>query len=71
MNKEDYVSYELAKKLKAAGFDEPCEATKDCEFRLWKGKYRVMRNGDIYSPEGKKLKSVAAKRWIYDRHTVY
>lgn len=24
MNNEDYVSYELAKKLKACGFDEPC-----------------------------------------------
>lgn len=24
MNKEDFVSYETAKKLKAAGFDEPC-----------------------------------------------
>lgn len=26
MNKEDYVSYDLALALKAAGFDEPCEA---------------------------------------------
>lgn len=25
MNNEDYVSYELAKKLKACGFDEPCD----------------------------------------------
>lgn len=25
MNKEDFVSYETAKKLKAAGFDEPCD----------------------------------------------
>lgn len=24
MNNEDYASYELAKKLKACGFDEPC-----------------------------------------------
>lgn len=24
MNNEDFVSYELAKKLKACGFDEPC-----------------------------------------------
>lgn len=24
MNQEDYCSYELAKKLKACGFDEPC-----------------------------------------------
>lgn len=25
MNKKDYCSYELAKKLKSAGFDEPCD----------------------------------------------
>lgn len=25
MNNEDYASYELAKKLKACGFDEPCD----------------------------------------------
>lgn len=25
MNQEDYVSYELSKALKAAGFDEPCD----------------------------------------------
>lgn len=25
MEQEDYVSYELAKKLKSAGFDEPCD----------------------------------------------
>lgn len=28
---EDYVSYELAVKLKAAGFDEPCIAQWTCE----------------------------------------
>lgn len=28
---EDYVSYELAVKLKAAGFDEPCIAQWACE----------------------------------------
>ena len=26
MNQEDYCSYELAKKLKACGFDEPCDS---------------------------------------------
>lgn len=57
MDEKDFVSFETAKKLKAAGFDESCDHTIDCEFRLWKGKYRVMRNGDIYSPEGKKLKA--------------
>lgn len=31
MNNEDYVSYELAKKLKACGFDEPCIAQWACE----------------------------------------
>ena len=28
---EDYVSYELAVKLKAAGFDEPCHYHYDCD----------------------------------------
>lgn len=27
------------------------------EYRLWMGKYRVTRNGDIYSPDGRKLKA--------------
>lgn len=31
MNNEDYVSYELALKLKACGFDEPCIAQWACE----------------------------------------
>lgn len=31
MNNEDYASYELAKKLKACGFDEPCIAQWACE----------------------------------------
>lgn len=31
MNNEDYASYELALKLKACGFDEPCIAQWACE----------------------------------------
>lgn len=31
MNNEDYVSYKLALKLKACGFDEPCIAQWACE----------------------------------------
>lgn len=31
MEQEDYCSYELAKKLKACGFDEPCIAQWACE----------------------------------------
>lgn len=31
MNQEDYVNYELAVKLKACGFDEPCIAQWACE----------------------------------------
>lgn len=31
MNNEDYVSYELALKLKECGFDEPCIAEWACE----------------------------------------
>lgn len=60
METTDYCNYDLSLALKTCGFDEPCDHTKGCEFRLWKGKYRVMKNGDIYSPEGKKVKSVAA-----------
>lgn len=29
--KEDYVSYELAKKLKECGFDEPCDHIYLCD----------------------------------------
>lgn len=32
MNKEDYVSYDLALALKAAGFDEPCDHYWSKEF---------------------------------------
>lgn len=31
MNTEDYVSYPIAKQLKACGFDEPCIAQWACE----------------------------------------
>lgn len=37
--KEDFVSYELAEKLKACGFDEPCsnyiEKVPDTEYEEW------------------------------------
>lgn len=63
MDNKDFVSYETAKRLKECGFDEPCTASNDTnmnektdEYRLWKGKYRITRNGDIYSPDGKQLK---------------
>ena len=34
MNNEDYVSYELALKLKACGFDEPCNYGYSVKMRL-------------------------------------
>lgn len=34
MNNEDYVSYELAKKLKECGFDEPCNYGYSVKMRL-------------------------------------
>lgn len=34
MNNEDYVSYELALKLKACGFDEPCDYGYSVKMRL-------------------------------------
>lgn len=34
MNDEDYVSYELALKLKACGFDEPCDYGYSVKMRL-------------------------------------
>lgn len=34
MNKEDYCSYELAKALKACGFDEPCLTFYDADKEL-------------------------------------
>lgn len=42
MNNEDYASYELALKLKACGFDEPCDhyyTTNDTNIRYTKYKY--------------------------------
>lgn len=33
MNNEDYVSYELALKLKKCGFDEPCDHYYNIEFK--------------------------------------
>ena len=45
---EDYVSYELAVKLKAAGFDEPCHYHYDCD----RGSHIIEPNYTINDGEG-------------------
>lgn len=86
MNNEDYVSYELALKLKACGFDEPCDkwiASKSfsyydedecCDHNA------VIRKGWLISQKQKErydqdalpyLTLWQAQKWLKDRKGIY
>ena len=74
MNSEDYVSYELALKLKACGFDEPCDHyyikdnAPDGTAWIVPTTYREDFNADSYFPFCKPLCSAPtlahAQKWL-------
>lgn len=66
MNNEDYVSYELAKKLKACGFDEPCDHYYNIGFKNDTDMHYAVDND--YNDRGKHCCSAPtlahAQKWL-------
>ncbi|MCM1168923.1 MAG: hypothetical protein NC324_03200 [Bacteroides sp.] len=65
MNKEYYCSYELSKKLKAAGFDEPC----DHYYFKDDGELKSVNSADNYNVRGQETFTSApllyqAQKWL-------
>lgn len=82
MNKEDYVSLEVAKLLKEKGFREPCFATYDMElkdeFTLRVGIYRKSKFEHLsrIPSEGLQLQYLAptlyeAAKWLRKTHDIH
>lgn len=72
MNNEDYVSYELAKKLKACGFNEPCDHyycafDNETDVRFWSIHPAQSQNG-FTNPDGKVIADAPtlahAQKWM-------
>lgn len=75
MNNEDYVSYELAKKLKACGFDEPCDHyycafDNETNVRFWSVLPAQSQNG-FTNPDGKVIADAPtlahAQKWLREK----
>lgn len=77
MNQDDYVSYELAVKLKDAGFDEPCDhcyaKTSDSEYELIQmttsRDYNKPRDGEppFLSPICSAVPLWQAQKWLREK----
>lgn len=72
MNNEDYISYELAKKLKECGFDEPCDHyycafDDETDVRFWSIHPAQSQNGFV-NPKNKVIADApslyAAQKWL-------
>lgn len=82
MNKEDYVSLEVAKKLQEKGFREPCYATymmefKD-EFTLYIGTWKKTKFEHLsrIPSEGIQLQYLApslyeAQKWLREKNNIH
>lgn len=76
--KEDYVSYELAKKLKACGFDEPCDhyyCAFDNETDVWFwSKHPAQSQNGFTNPDGKVIADAPtllhAQKWLRDKKKI-
>lgn len=70
MNNEDYVSYELALKLKACGFDEPCDRywykvfTNSNEMEMRQGKTIDYNNDGWFVPHCSAPTLWRAQKWL-------
>lgn len=75
MNNKDLVSFELAKKLKACGFDEPCQHYYDTEDapvgHYWRKVISISRNynEDILKFSAPTL--YAAQKWLREKHKLH
>lgn len=70
MNTEDYVSYPIAKQLKAAGFDEPCDCywykvyTDSDEMEMRQGKTMDYNNDGWFVPHCSAPTLWQAQKWL-------
>lgn len=76
---EDYVSYELAVKLKACGFDESCDSyycafDNEMDVRFWHIHPAQSQNG-FTNPNGKVIADAPtlwqAQRWLREKKDIY
>lgn len=74
MNNEDYVSYELALKLKACGFDEPCIAQWSCEPdgkpMLLGSTAFVFSNAELKGRDVTAPLLYHAQKWLREKHRI-
>lgn len=75
METTDYCSYELSKKLKAAGFDEPCDHyycafDNETDVRFWSIHPAQSQNGFV-NPKGKVIADAPtlshAQKWLREK----
>lgn len=75
MGATDYASYELAKKLKACGFDEPCDHyycafDNETDVRFWSVHPAQSQNG-FTNPDGKVIADAPtlahAQKWLREK----
>lgn len=74
MNNEDYASYELALKLKACGFDEPCIAQWACEPDgkplLFGSTAFVFSNAELKGRDVTAPLLYHAQKWLREKHHI-
>lgn len=74
MNQEDYVNYELAVKLKACGFDEPCIAQWACEPdgkpMLLGSTAFVFSNAELKGRDVTAPLLFHAQKWLREKHHI-
>lgn len=74
---EDYVSYELAVKLKAGGFDEPCDRywygpyTNSDEMEMRQGETMDYNNDDWYIPHCSVPTLAHAQKWLREKRKMH
>lgn len=75
MNQDDYVSYELAVKLKDAGFDEPCDHYYDIEDAsdgcYWEGDSLHKKNHNEDIPKFSAPTLWQAQKWLREKKGVF
>lgn len=76
MNKEDYVSLELAKKLMEKGFDDPCDKMlnehEECyEYSCYTTSKQGFRNSDLCAYEVAIPTLYGAQKWLREKHKLH
>lgn len=72
MNKEDYVSIELAKMLKDKGFDEPCNKWYGRNGSIFNDAHKSNHNNSIPNDSRISMPSLyEAQKWLMEKHNFY